>query len=106
MNNILLIIPVFLPIILGIISFLIPFKKQEHLNIFIGISLVLSSIVFKQGPYRRAGVAFVHADSDNKLPLGEMVCQEMSGAGSFCADILKAKILLHVISGTHFYKMP
>jgi len=69
-------------------------------------SLVLSSVVFKQGPYRKAGVAFVHADPDNKLPSGELVCQEMSGAGSFCADILRAKILLHTIGGTRFYKMP
>ena len=44
MNNIFLIIPVFLPIILGIISFLIPFKQQKSLNIFVGISLILSSI--------------------------------------------------------------
>ncbi|MBO5856856.1 MAG: proton-conducting membrane transporter [Clostridia bacterium] len=44
MNNIFLIIPVFLPIILGIISFFIPFKKQKSLNIFIGVSLILSSV--------------------------------------------------------------
>ncbi|MBO7179607.1 MAG: proton-conducting membrane transporter [Clostridia bacterium] len=43
MNNTFLLIPVFLPIILGIISFLIPFKNQKALNAFIGVSLVLSS---------------------------------------------------------------
>ncbi len=44
MNSIFLLIPVFLPIILGIASFLIPFKNQKSHNIFIGVSLVLSSV--------------------------------------------------------------
>ena len=43
MSNIFLFVPVLLPIILGIASFLIPFKKQKSHNIFIGISLLLSS---------------------------------------------------------------
>lgn len=44
MSNTILIIPVFLPIILGIFSLLIPFKKQKTHNIFIIVSLVLSSV--------------------------------------------------------------
>ena len=44
MNNTLLLIPVFLPIILGIISFLIPFKNQKAHNLFISLSIIVSSI--------------------------------------------------------------
>lgn len=44
MNNNFLLIPVFLPIILGIASFLIPFKNQKRHNAFIGVSLILSSV--------------------------------------------------------------
>lgn len=44
MNNNFLLIPVFLPIILGIASFLIPFKNQKCHNAFIGVSLILSSV--------------------------------------------------------------
>ena len=38
-----LLVPVFLPIISGIASFIIPFKKQKSHNLFIGISLLLSA---------------------------------------------------------------
>ena len=44
MNNTFLLIPVFLPIILGIISFLIPFKNQKAHNLFISLSIIISSI--------------------------------------------------------------
>lgn len=44
MNNKFLLIPVFLPIILGIASFMIPFKKQKGHNTFIALSLAASSV--------------------------------------------------------------
>lgn len=44
MNSTFLLIPVFLPIITGIASFLIPFKNQKHHNAFIAVSLIFSSL--------------------------------------------------------------
>ncbi|MBQ6601334.1 MAG: proton-conducting membrane transporter [Clostridia bacterium] len=44
MNSTFLLIPVFLPMILGIASFLIPFKKQKSHNAFIAVSLVSASV--------------------------------------------------------------
>ena len=43
MNNTLLLVPVFLPIILGIASFWIPFKNQKHHNMFVALSLIFAS---------------------------------------------------------------
>lgn len=44
MNELFLIIPVFLPIILGAILFFIPFKNQKQRNAYVLISLLLSSV--------------------------------------------------------------
>lgn len=44
MNNSILLIPIFFPIIMGIISFLIPFKNQKTHNLFIGLSILISSL--------------------------------------------------------------
>ena len=43
MNNTLLLVPIFMPIMLGIASFLIPFKNQKHHNLFVAVSLIFVS---------------------------------------------------------------
>ncbi len=43
MTSSLLLVPVFLPIILGILSFFIPFKSQKSHNMFVGATFLISS---------------------------------------------------------------
>lgn len=44
MSHLLLPISIFLPIVLGIVSYFIPFKNQKAHNSFVGVSLVLSAV--------------------------------------------------------------